>query len=100
MTLSYILPKFSSAIANGTLLYFGKKYENNLMVIFDQWPKLQFGLDALSNQKLLKGIYSKHLLSDFLNWYNLVIGSVGQSNTQFLPSQEGIEYTRAEVFLF
>ena len=26
-------------------------------VIFDQWPKLHLGLDALSNQKILKGIY-------------------------------------------
>ena len=27
------------------------------MVIFDQWHKLHLGLDALSNQKILKGIY-------------------------------------------
>ena len=25
--------------------------------IFDQWPKLQLALDALSNQKILKGVY-------------------------------------------
>ena len=43
---------------NGTLLNFGKhRYEDNLWVIFDQWPKLHLGLDALSNQKILKGIY-------------------------------------------
>ena len=27
-----------------------------LRVIFDQWPKLHLGLDALSNQKILKSI--------------------------------------------
>ena len=26
-------------------------------VIFDQWQKLHLGLDALSNQKILNGIY-------------------------------------------
>ena len=67
---SYLLPKFSrvpltmvvhtnkgiSTMGNGTLLNFGKRYEDNLMVIFDQWLKLHLGLDALSNQKILKGI--------------------------------------------
>ena len=65
---SYLLPKFSrvpfiivlilliSTIVNGTLLNFGKRYKDNLRVIFDQWPKLHLGLDALSNQKMLKGI--------------------------------------------
>ena len=33
------------------------KNEDDLRVIFDQWPKLHLGLDALSNQKILKGIY-------------------------------------------
>ena len=28
-----------------------------IRVIFDQWPKLHLGLDALSKQKILKGIY-------------------------------------------
>jgi hypothetical protein len=74
---SYLLPKFSrvpsiivlisgiSSMVNGTLLNFGKRYEDNLMVIFDQWPKLHLGLDALSNQKFLNGIYyaCTHLLS-------------------------------------
>ena len=58
---SYLLPKFSrvpliivlrsgiSTIVNGTLLNFGKRYEDNLRVIFYQWPKLLLGLDALSN---------------------------------------------------
>jgi hypothetical protein len=40
----------------GTLLNFGKRYEDDLGVIFDQWQKLHLGLDALSNQKILKGI--------------------------------------------
>ena len=54
---SYILPKFSrvpltivlirviSTMVNGTLLNFGKRYEDNLRVIFDQWPKLPTVLD-------------------------------------------------------
>jgi hypothetical protein len=44
-------------MVNGTLLNFGKRYEDDLRVIFDQWQKLHLGLDALSNQKILKGIY-------------------------------------------
>jgi hypothetical protein len=64
----YLLPKFSrvpltivlipliSTIVNGTLLNFGNRYEDNLRVIFDQCPKLDLGLDALSNQKILNGI--------------------------------------------
>ena len=43
-------------MVNGTLLNFGKRYKDNLIVIFDQWPKLHLGLDALSNQKILKGV--------------------------------------------
>ena len=66
---SYLLPKFSrvsftivlisgiSTMVNGTLLNFGKRYEDDLRVIFDRWQKLHLGLDALSNQKILKGIY-------------------------------------------
>ena len=66
---SYLLPKFSrvpltivliplvNTVVIGTLLNFGKRYKDNLLrVIFDQWPKLQLGLDALSNQKILNGI--------------------------------------------
>ena len=41
-------------MVNGTLLNFGKRYEDDLRVIFDQWPKLHLGLDALSNQKNLE----------------------------------------------
>ena len=57
---SYLLPKFTivlipliSTIVNGTLLNFGKRYEDDIRVIFDQWPKLHLGLDGLSNQKIL-----------------------------------------------
>ena len=64
----YLLPKFSrvpftialisgiSTMVNGTLLNFGKRYEDDLRVIFDQWQKFHLGLYALSNQKILKGI--------------------------------------------
>jgi hypothetical protein len=64
----YLLPKFSrvpliivlisgiSTMVNGTLLNYGKRYKDNLRVIFDQLPKLHLGLDALSNQKFLNGI--------------------------------------------
>ena len=60
---SYHLPKFSrvsltivlilliSTMVNGTLLNFGKRYEDDSRVIFDQWPKLPLGLDTLNNQK-------------------------------------------------
>ena len=44
-------------MVNGTLLNFGKRYEGDLRFIFDQWPKLHLGLDALSNQKILNGVY-------------------------------------------
>ena len=65
---SYLLPNFSrvpftvvlisgiSTLVNGTLLNFGKRYEDDLRVIFDLWPKLHLGLDALSNQKFLNGV--------------------------------------------
>ena len=39
-----------------TLLHFGKRYKDDLRLTIDQWPKLHFGLDALSNQKILKGV--------------------------------------------
>ena len=40
----------------GSLLIFGKRYEDDIRVIFDQLQKLHLGLDALSNQTILKGI--------------------------------------------
>ena len=45
-----------STMVNGILLNFGKRYEGDLRVIFDQLPKLHSGLDVLSNQKILKGV--------------------------------------------
>ena len=48
-----------STMANATVLNFGKGYEDDLRVIFDQWPKFHLGLDALSNQRILKGVYLK-----------------------------------------
>ena len=43
-------------MVNDTLLNFGKRYEDDLRAFFDQWQKLHLGLDALSNQKIIKGI--------------------------------------------
>ena len=65
---SYLLPKFSrvpftialisliSTMFNGTMQNFGKRYKDDLGVIFNQWLKLHLGLDALSNQKILDDI--------------------------------------------
>ena len=65
---SYLLPKFSrvsltivlisgiSTIVNGTLLNFGKRYEDNLRVIFVQWPKLYLGLDMRPEISIFKGL--------------------------------------------
>ena len=57
MPFTIVLVSIISTMVNGTLLNFGKRYEDDLKVIFDQWPKLHIGLDAPSNQKILKGIY-------------------------------------------
>ena len=56
MPFTVVLISRTSTMVNGTLLNFGKRYEDDLRVIFDQWQKLHLGLDALSNQKILKGI--------------------------------------------
>ena len=45
-----------STTVNGIPLNFGKRYKDNLMVIFDLCQKLHLGLDALSNKKILKGV--------------------------------------------
>ena len=37
---------------------FGKKYKNDLRVIFDQWPKLSLGLDVQPEIPILNVIYS------------------------------------------
>ena len=47
-----VLIPFISTMVNGTLLNFGKRHKDDLRVIFDQWPKLHLGFDALSNQKV------------------------------------------------
>jgi hypothetical protein len=56
LALTIVVIRGVSSMVNGTLLNFGKRYKDNLRVIFDQWPKLHLGLDALSNQKILNGI--------------------------------------------
>ena len=57
-------------MVNGTLLNFGKRYGDNLRVIFDQCSKMHLGLDALTNQKILNSMYltilSMHLLVDLI----------------------------------
>ena len=45
-----------------TLLNFGKRSDDNLRIIFDQWLKLHLGLDALSNQKKLE----RYLINSYL----------------------------------
>ena len=55
MPFTIVLLSVISTMVNGTLLNFGKRYEDDLRVIFDRWQKLHLGLDALlSNQKNLK----------------------------------------------
>ena len=39
-----------------SILSFVKKYENDLRVIFDQWPKLSLGLDVRPEVLILKVI--------------------------------------------
>ena len=65
MLFTIVLILLISAMVNGTLLNFGKKYER---VIFDQWPKLHLCLDALSNQKTLNGIYSIDTIWHFVKF--------------------------------
>ena len=57
MPFTIVLILLISTLVNGTLRNFGKRYKDDLGVIFDQWPKFHLGLDALSNQKILNGIY-------------------------------------------
>ena len=55
-----------------------KRYEDDLRVIFDPWPKLHLGLDAVSSQKILKGVYyittivSNSTIFPFLFWIEIV----------------------------
>ena len=46
-----VLISLINTMVNGTQLNFGKRYKDDLRVIFDQWPKLHLGLDSISNQK-------------------------------------------------
>ena len=62
-------------MVNGTMLNFGKRYEDTFRVIFDQWPKLHLGLDALSHQKNLK----RYLL---LNNYHITVSRNGKLKTK------------------
>ena len=48
------------------IVLFGKRYEDDLKLIFDLWPNLHLGLDALSNQKNLE----RYLI---LTWYNHLV---------------------------
>ena len=54
-------------MVNHTLLNFGKRYEDDLRVIFVQCQKLHLGLDALSNQKILNGINYTDYIAYFGN---------------------------------
>ena len=56
MPLTIVIIRGNSTMVNGTLLNFGKRYEDDLRVIFVQWPKLHLGLDALRNKEILKGV--------------------------------------------
>ena len=56
MPFTIVIIPLISTMVNDSLLNFGKRYEDGLRVIFDQWPKFHLGLDALSNKKILKGV--------------------------------------------
>ena len=45
-------------MANGTVLNFGRRYKDNLRVIFYQWPKLGLGLVVEAEIQILKVIQS------------------------------------------
>ena len=44
-------------MVNGTVLNSGKRYKDDLRVIFDQWPKLYLGFDAEPEIRIFKFIY-------------------------------------------
>ena len=73
-----VLNLFISTMVNDTLLNFGKRYQDDLRVIFDQWPKLHLGLDAKNNQKILNGIYSIGNIRAIIH-----IEPLGKSNLQY-----------------
>ena len=43
-------------MVSGTVLNFDMRYKDDLRVIFDRRPNLYLGFDALSNQKIFKGV--------------------------------------------
>ena len=50
-------------------LEFGKRYKNDVRVIFDQWPKQNIGFDVEPEIQTLKVIYSKengHLIITYM----------------------------------
>ena len=56
------------------MINFGKRYEDDIRVIFHQWQKLHLGLDALSNQKILQGIYFRVIqVLEFNNLYTYLL---------------------------
>ena len=84
MPLTIVLIPFISTVVNGTLLNFAKRYEDNfLRVIFDQRPKLHLCLDALSNQKIMNGIYSIDTIWHFVKFRLLssFVGAVVDTTT-------------------
>ena len=95
---SYLLAKFSSVsitivlvmliriTVNNTQLNFGKRYEDDLGVIFEKWQKLHLDMNALSIQKFLKGIYclSRNLLFFKVRFDLKFIPSVGVGDPSLL----------------
>ena len=55
-------------------------------VIFNQWPKLHLGLDALSNQKILKFIYVLLIHTDVQSIVGVIIGSIHHSLVDSIQS--------------
>jgi hypothetical protein len=83
-------------MVNGTLLNFGKIYEDDLRVIFDQWPKLHLGLDVLSNQKILNGVYSVDVLNS-KKVCNQADYTVIQNSRSRLAIQKWSSYTQKNL---
>ena len=94
-SLTIVLIPLISTIVNGTLLNFGKRYEDHLMVIFDQWPKLHLGLDALSNKKILNGIW-------YVNAVNVQIGYVSNATFDlitYINTAQGVNRAESTRYL-
>ena len=88
-----------SIMVYGTLLNFVKRYEHDLGVIFDQWPKFHLGPNALSNLKNLEcchwprfNIKTAAWIYLFWHWHNFFIDvwlkskiSISVRTLQFVP---------------